>query len=324
MPSQHEYRSLFEDYLAGITFPGEPSRLYDPIIYSLEGGGKRFRPVLLLAACGVFGDDVAVGLPAAAAIEVFHTFTLLHDDIMDNAPTRRGRPSVFNRWGANNAILSGDVMLIAAYKLLARSPRGQLPALLDIFNRVAAQVCEGQQYDIDFEDQDDVCLDDYLQMIYLKTASLVVGAVRMGAILGGASEGDAAALEVFASELGIAFQLQDDLLDTYGDSATLGKEVGGDILEGKRTFLLIHALNLASPVGERELRRLLVRGGIEPEEKIHQVREIYDDLGVRRIAGEAIDARFASALRALDSLSVPRERTAPLREIAEMLINRNR
>lgn len=315
---------MFEEYLAALEFPAEPQNLYAPLAYALEGSGKRLRPRLLMTCCSVFGNDLQAAMPAAAAVEIFHNYTLLHDDIMDNAPTRRGRPSVYSRWGLNVAILSGDVMLIWAYRVLERSLPQHLPALLAAFNRAAAQVCEGQQYDMDFEDETEVPLERYLEMTYLKTASLIAAAARMGAIAGGASEEDCGAVERFATHLGQAFQLQDDLLDTYGDAQLLGKEVGGDIVERKKTFLLITALNMASPVVKRELQRLMEQREFPVEELVTRVREIYDSLGVREAALEAIAEHHSLAVGALDALSVAPERSAPLRELAATLIDRVR
>ena len=222
----------FEDHLARIEMPSEPERLYMPIVYSMSNGGKRLRPTLLLATCNIFSDDITPALPAAAAIEVFHNFTLLHDDIMDNAEVRRGRPSVCAKWGDNVALLSGDAMMIAAYRQLQKSPRNLLPQILEIFNDMALHVCEGQQYDMDFESRTKISVVDYMHMIELKTSALLVGAASIGAVIGGASEEDCRKIERFAMELGLAFQLQDDLLYSYGDEALLGKMIGGDIIEG--------------------------------------------------------------------------------------------
>ena len=244
MQTNEQLLDLLENYLAQRELPTEPERLYDPIRYSLAGGGKRLRPMLLLLSCGLFADDVDVALPAAAAVEIFHNFTLLHDDIMDNAAVRRGKPSVYARWGGNVAILSGDAMLISAYRLLAQAPPALLPRILEVFNTMALGVCEGQQYDMDFESKQKVSVVEYMSMIELKTSVLVAGSAMMGAILGGADEEQSRRLYQFAIELGMAFQLQDDLLDSYGGEE-LGKTIGGDILEGKKSYLMVTAMSRA-------------------------------------------------------------------------------
>ena len=230
MQTNEQMLSAIENYLAQIEFPAEPELLYAPIGYSLAGGGKRLRPMLLTLSCGIFSDDVKQALPAAAAVEVFHNFTLLHDDIMDNAAVRRGKPSVYAKWGPSVAILSGDAMMICAYRLLSEVPAELLPRILGTFNTMALEVCEGQQYDMDFESKRKVSVVEYMHMIELKTSVLLAGSVTIGAMLGGASEEDCRKLRRFAIELGLAFQLQDDLLDSYGDDR-LGKAIGGDILE---------------------------------------------------------------------------------------------
>ena len=237
MYTNEQLQTLIENYLAQTEFPAEPELLYAPIAYSLSGGGKRLRPMLVLLAHAVFADNVQQALPAAGAVEVFHNFTLLHDDIMDNAAIRRGKPSVFAKWGQNVAILSGDAMLIYAYRLLCGLPADKLPQVLATFDDMALEVCEGQQYDMDFEKKQKVSVVEYMHMIELKTSALLAGSVLIGALLGGASENDCRKLRRFAIELGLAFQLQDDLLDSYGDER-LGKAIGGDILEGKKTYLI--------------------------------------------------------------------------------------
>mgnify|MGYP003075713279 CR=1 FL=1 len=244
MQTNEQLLLAIENYLAQTEFPAEPERLYAPIGYSLAGGGKRLRPMLLMLAHGIFTDRFQAALPAAAAVEVFHNFTLLHDDIMDNAAVRRGKPSVYAKWGPSVAILSGDAMMICAYRLLSEVPAELLPRILGTFNTMALEVCEGQQYDLDFESKRKVSVVEYMHMIELKTSVLLAGSVTIGAMLGGASEEDCRKLRRFAIELGLAFQLQDDLLDSYGDDR-LGKAIGGDILEGKQTYLMITAMSRA-------------------------------------------------------------------------------
>ena len=324
MQTNEQMLSAIENYLAQAEFPAEPELLYAPIGYSLSGGGKRLRPMLLTLACGIFSDDVQQALPAAAAVEVFHNFTLLHDDIMDNAAVRRGKPSVYAKWGQNVAILSGDAMLIYAYRLLSTVPAKQLPQVLATFNDMALEVCEGQQYDMDFEQKAKVSVVEYMHMIELKTSVLLAGAVAIGAMLGGASEEDCRKLRRFAVELGLAFQLQDDLLDTYADSDEFGKPVGGDILEGKKTFLLTNALARADEPACRSLLELLSDRTIVPAEKIARVRAIYDRLGIRELTEKAVAAYFADANLALDALEVAPDRLKPLRELTAELQGRRK
>lgn len=322
--SLNDLREMFENYLAQIEVPSEPERLYTPFIYSMSGGGKRLRPVLLLAAYNVFADDVASAMPAATAIEVFHNFTLLHDDIMDNAVMRRGRKSVYAKWGVNVALLSGDAMLIAAYKMLQKSPAESLPRIFDIFNTMALQVCEGQQYDMDFETVRKISVVDYMHMIELKTAVLLAGAVTIGAVLGGASDDDCRKLHRFALELGMAFQLQDDLLDCYGDEKRLGKRIGGDILEGKKTFLAAKAMSVADEPTRDILRNTYRDKKLTDDEKIAIIKGVYDRLDIPRQTEQQISTRFERALSQLDTLSADAEATAGLAEFAKSLIGRTK
>ena len=276
MQTNEQLLSAIENYLAQTEFPAEPELLYAPIGYSLAGGGKRLRPMLLMLSNGIFTDKIQHALPAAAAVEVFHNFTLLHDDIMDNAAVRRGKPSVYAKWGQNVAILSGDAMLICAYRLLGEVPAQLLPQILSTFNTMALEVCEGQQYDMDFERKPKVSVVEYMHMIELKTSVLLAGATTIGALLGGASEEDCRKLRRFAIELGLAFQLQDDLLDSYGDER-LGKAIGGDILEGKQTYLMITAISRADEP-TREVLRSTHRSQMPDAEKIATIKAVYDRL----------------------------------------------
>jgi geranylgeranyl diphosphate synthase type II len=262
-------------------------------------------------------------MPCAAAIEVFHNFTLLHDDIMDNAPLRRGRPTVWNRWGENVAILSGDAMIISSYSLLAKAPSHLLQRVMECFNRVAMQVCEGQQYDMDFESQASVEESEYINMIALKTSVLFEGAIEIGAILGGADDKNIARLREFALEFGLAFQLQDDLLDSYGDSR-LGKNVGGDILEGKKTFLMISALNAATQEDRTALGTIYRDETLTSAEKIARTLEIYDRYEVKQRTESEINRRFAKALAALAQVEGKAEELAELRRFVEGLMGRDK
>ncbi len=311
------------DYLTRLGYPAQPALLYRPVEYALEAGGKRLRPLFVLMSYGLFADDYDVAMPCAAAIEVFHNFTLLHDDIMDNAPLRRGRPTVWNRWGENVAILSGDAMIISSYSLLAKAPSHLLQRVMECFNRVAMQVCEGQQYDMDFESQASVEESEYINMIALKTSVLFEGAIEIGAILGGADDKNIARLREFALEFGLAFQLQDDLLDSYGDSR-LGKNVGGDILEGKKTFLMISALNAATQEDRTALGTIYRDETLTSAEKIARTLEIYDRYEVKQRTESEINRRFAKALAALAQVEGKAEELAELRRFVEGLMGRDK
>ena len=310
-----------ENYLAQQELPSEPEKLYAPIGYSLSGGGKRLRPMLLMLTRGIFSDRPERAMPAAAAVEVFHNFTLLHDDIMDNAAMRRGKPSVAARWGRNVAILSGDAMLIWAYRLLGQVEPALLPRILAEFNEMAIGVCEGQQYDMDYEERQKVSVVEYMRMIELKTSVLLGGAVVIGALLGGATAEDCARMRKFAIELGLAFQLQDDLLDSYGDER-LGKPIGGDILEGKQTYLMITAMSRASEEDREVLRHTHTDPALGPAEKIARVKAVYDKYDIPRLTEQQISLRFERALAQLDTLTAEPGRTATLRRYAESLMGR--
>ena len=316
-----ELLALFERHIAQMPTPEDPQRLYAPIKYGLEMGGKRIRPTLLMLAYNLYKEDIERALAPAMAVEIFHNFTLLHDDIMDNAAVRRGRPSVHAKWGENVAILSGDAMLILAYNHLQRTDSKQLSEIFAWFNKMAAEVCEGQQFDMDFETQQKVSVVDYMRMIELKTAALLAGSAIIGAILAGASDNDCRNLYNFAREVGLAFQLQDDLLDSYGDER-LGKKIGGDILEGKKTILMIEAFSRASEEQREVLRTTHLRKDLSDTEKISTIKELYDSLGVPERVEQQISQKFQKALSILDTLEVPQERTAELRRYAENLIGR--
>ncbi len=316
-----EILALFERHIALMPTPEEPQRLYAPIKYGLEMGGKRIRPTLLMLAYNLYQEDIERALTPAMAVEIFHNFTLLHDDIMDNAAVRRGRPSVHAKWGENVAILSGDAMLILAYNHLQRTNSERLSKIFEWFNKMAAEVCEGQQFDMDFETQSKVSVVDYMRMIELKTAALLAGSAIIGAILAGASDGDCKRLYDFAREVGLAFQLQDDLLDSYGDER-LGKKIGGDILEGKKTILMIEAFSRANEEQREVLRTTHLRDDLSDAEKISTVKALYDELGVPARVEQQISQKFQRALSILDTLDVAQERTAELRRYAENLIGR--
>lgn len=324
MKNNDEILNLFENYLAQIHLPEEPELLYKPILYSMSGGGKRIRPTLLLLACEAFGGELQDALPAAAAVEMFHNFTLLHDDIMDNAAVRRGKPSVYASWGDNVAILSGDAMMIFSYKLLSEAPSEKLSRIMEIFTTTALQVCEGQQYDMDFESRHKVSVVEYMRMIELKTSVLLAGAAAIGAVLGNATEEDCRRIYRYALELGLAFQLQDDLLDSYGTQEELGKRIGGDILEGKKTCLMLNAMSRATEEDRDVLRTAHLNDSLSEEEKIALVKSIYDKYNIPHMINQQISLRFDRALSILDTLEIDPSRTEHLRVFAQNLMGRKK
>ncbi|HPW90038.1 MAG TPA: polyprenyl synthetase family protein [Paludibacteraceae bacterium] len=299
-----------------------PRELYLPIGYALESGGKRIRPTLVLMACELFGGTKAEAKNAALAIEVFHNFTLLHDDIMDNAETRRNRLTVHKKWNANTAILSGDAMMIKAYELLENTPTHLWSKIFPLFTRTALEVCEGQQYDMNFETDENVTLDDYFNMIRLKTAVLLGAALKLGAIVGGASEKDAQHLYDYGIAIGIAFQLKDDYLDSFGDEKSFGKRIGGDILCGKKTFLLINALTKATKDDRILIHNTLANCEISEEQKIETIKAIYKKLEIPRLCEEAISNYYNRALQALDKITDHKNDKKPFIALAEQLMQR--
>jgi len=319
------FQQVFREYLDAHPFPKEPRNLYEPAGYIMEMGGKRLRPVLVLIGHYLFNDQYRRSLPAAMAVEVFHNFSLVHDDIMDEAPLRRGKPTVHNLYGVNSGILTGDAMLIYAYGQLLELNRPELlPALFSIFNKFAREVCEGQQMDMDFEKAERVSIDDYLKMIELKTSVLVAGALKMGALLGGAGEGDADLLYEFGRNLGLAFQLQDDILDSFGDPEKVGKRIGGDIARNKKTFLYLKSLELAGPEEEATLRGLFSEpmSREREDEKIARVLDLWKKLEVPAFAAEIKSWFQEEAFKALEQVNAKEGRTAILRELAEGLLSR--
>lgn len=315
---------LFEERIQSVDLPSEPNNLYEPILFTLESGGKRIRPVMVLISNGIFSDDIEKAMNAALAIEVFHNFTLLHDDIMDNADVRRTRPTVHKKWNSNIAILSGDTMLIHSYKLLAKCECKQFHNIFDSFNTLAALVCEGQQIDMDFETTSDVDIDRYISMIALKTSALIAGALKIGAQIADAGVEECDLLYDFGMNIGNAFQLKDDLLDTYGDEKTFGKRIGGDIIEGKKTFLLITALNHADKTTKEILRNTISDTTISEEEKIGRVRSIYDSLNVKEITQNKINYYFDNAMSIISKLNVSDEKKSGVIDIAKRLIHRDK
>lgn len=302
----------------------EPRGLYAPIDYILDLGGKRVRPVVALLAGRMFGDaDGSQAMPVALAVEVFHNFTLLHDDIMDDSPLRRGQQTVHEKWDVNTGILSGDLMLIQAYQHLCEVPnKATLPALLSTFNRVATGVCEGQQYDVDFESRTDVTIAEYLKMIELKTAVLLGGALELGALAAGASQADANHLYAFGRLTGLAFQLQDDLLDTFGDSASTGKLKGNDIIRNKKTFLYLKAIELLPPAGRKELNEWFATSPADPTIKVMRVTELMNSVGIPVAVAELRDQFQAQAYAHLEAAGGQQTVKDALRALAEDLLQR--
>lgn len=324
MKTFQEISEIVSAELEQLNWNKEPQGLYEPIAYVLGMGGKRIRPALTLMACNLFSDEVQPAVNTALGLEVFHNFTLLHDDIMDRADVRRGQPTVHKKWDDNTAILSGDVMQIAAYQLIANTPLTQLKKVLDLFSTTAAEICEGQQYDVDFEKREDVKAEEYLEMIRLKTAVLLGCALQCGAWIGGAGEEDAQHLYDFGINIGLAFQLKDDLLDVYGDQATFGKKIGGDILCNKKTYMLIHALKLAKGNDAVELTKWLNTSDEKlSDDKILAVTSLFNKLGVRTICEEKMNEFYTKAVANLQKVSVFEDKKQELRKIAEKLMFRN-
>lgn len=285
-----------------------PGELYEPMSYMFSMGGKRIRPNLLLISCKLFGGNVKHALPAAIAIELFHSFTLMHDDITDNAPLRRNKPSVHVKWNSNIALLSGDAMLIKAYEYIAKVPKAHLPAVIRLFNETALKVCEGQQLDMNYETQKKVSIEDYLYMISLKTAALLSASLEMGAILGGASGKDSHKMKIFGESIGMLFQLQDDILDVFGEQDKVGKQTGGDIINNKKTFLLLKAIELAKGNTQKELSKLLNSAGISPKQKIAGVTAIYEELNVLLHAKKRMEAYYSNAINSIESIKAPEKK----------------
>lgn len=324
MSTKEELSQSIERYIQSLPFPVEPSELYTPIRYILEEGGKRIRPLLLMIINDLYEGIEQSALPCAGALEVFHNFTLLHDDIMDNAGIRRGKPTVYRKWGGNTAILSGDAMVIYSYHLLQQSPAEKLPGLFREFNKMALEVCEGQQYDMDFETRGDVSLDEYLSMIRLKTAVIFGAAAKMGGIIAGAPDKDLETLYEYGVQLGLAFQIQDDYLDTYGTSELLGKQVGGDIAESKKTFLAISALDEAGAATRRALLGTFSDRSLPLQHKINRVKTIYDSLDIPHLTRKVIARHLKKAAELVASLSVGKESAAPLLDLIVSLEDRSR
>lgn len=318
-----ELREIIKAEFVKEEYIEQPYSLFEPIRYILEDGGKRLRPVLTLMAYNLYRDDIEKAFKSAIGIEIFHNYTLLHDDVMDDAELRRGRLTVHKKWNSNVAILSGDAAAITAYKYIENCEDRYLRQVIDGFNQVAMDVCKGQQYDMEFETRNDVTEEEYLHMIYLKTSVLIAGSLRHGALIAGAPALEYNALYDFGGHLGLVFQLQDDFLDVYGDVAEFGKKIGGDILENKKTYLLIKALELAEE-DKAVLQGWLDRKDFHPEEKIRAVTEIYNRLGIPEATRKTIDAYLEKSREALRKIEVPEERKAGFYEMIEYICERRK
>ena len=316
--------TLVNNYLDNIPYTRKPETLYEPIRYVLSLGGKRIRPVLMLMSYNLYKDDADTILPTACGLETYHNYTLLHDDLMDNADMRRGHATVHKKWDANTAILSGDSMLVLSYQRIAQCAPQYLPQILDLFTTTALEIGEGQQYDMEFETRDDVCEAEYIEMIRLKTSVLLACAMKMGAIQAGASPADQDALYRYGESLGLAFQLQDDYLDVYGDPSVFGKNIGGDITSNKKTFMLINALLRAEGQDKAELETWIARKDFDRQEKVDAVTHLYTKLGIDRLARERIECYTREALSCLDAVDTPDERKAELREYTMMMMRREK
>lgn len=322
MYSSSELLKMVNNTIDSLPYDRKPAALYDPIRYVLSLGGKRLRPVLMLMAYNMYKDDVQNILMPAIAIETYHNFTLLHDDLMDRAEVRRGKPCVHKKWNDNAAILSGDNMLVLAFHRMIQCNEKYMPTVLRLFTETALEIDEGQQYDIDFEGRSDVTEAEYIEMIRLKTSVLLACALKIGAVLGGASEQDADALYEFGEKLGLAFQLQDDYLDVYGDFKTFGKQIGGDIMCNKKTYMLINAQLLANKEQAQELNMWLNKENPVREEKVAAVTRLYDEIGVPQLVRDKINQYYQEAAQAIARVSLPQERTAILWDYAQSMLNR--
>ena len=322
MHTTEQLQQILDNAIQNLKLPDHPKQLYDPITYIINLGGKRIRPLLVLMATELFGEDANESVHAAMAIEIFHNFTLVHDDIMDNAPLRRGKATVHEKWSTNIAILSGDVMMVEANKNLAKVNSAFLGPVLNTFNATAQGVCEGQQLDMEFEGRDDVSIEEYINMIRLKTAVLLGGALKLGAIIAGASEKDADLIYQFGENIGIAFQLQDDILDVYADPEKFGKQVGGDIIANKKTFLLLKAFELADRETRASLDTWTAYKEFNTQEKIDTVRQVYDTLDIQDIAKESMNNYLSKALAVFAQISVSEERKLNLLTLTDQLMAR--
>ena len=322
--TSEEILQRVNSYLDHLPYDRQPESLYEPVQYVLSLGGKRIRPVLMLLGYNLWKDRPEDILMPACGIETYHNYTLLHDDLMDNADMRRGHETVHRRWNANKAILSGDSMLVLAYQRVAQVPADKLQQVLDLFTVTALEIGEGQEYDMSFETRNDVTENEYIEMIRLKTSVLLACALKMGAILAGAPEDDAARLYQLGEQVGLAFQLQDDLLDVYGDPEVFGKAIGGDITSNKKTYMLINAANRANAEQYKELGRWVNAKEFNRQEKVAAVTRLYDEIGIRQLCEEKINYYFELARKTLSEVNVPHERKQALSAYMDELLHRNK
>ena len=324
MKTSNEILRMVNDCLDRLPYDRKPASLYEPVQYVLSLGGKRIRPVLMLMGYNLWKDQPSDILMPAVGLETYHNYTLLHDDLMDNADMRRGHETVHRRWDANKAILSGDSMLVLSYQRMQQVPADKLPAVMELFTETALEIGEGQEYDMAFETRDDVTEEEYIEMIRLKTSVLLACALKIGALLADAPLEDAERLYRFGEQVGLAFQLQDDLLDVYGDPAVFGKAIGGDITSNKKTYMLINAVNRADNRQRAELDRWIAARDFDRQEKVAAVTRLYDEIGIRQLCEEKINYYFELARHTLDEVCVPEERKQPLRQYMEELLHRDK
>lgn len=322
MKTADEILDLVNEFLNHLAYERKPASLYEPIKYVLSMGGKRIRPTLMLLAYNLFKEDPEKILMNAIALETYHNYTLLHDDLMDNADMRRGHQTVHKKWDANTAILSGDSMLVLAYERMAQCDDQHLGKVLHLFTETALEIGEGQQYDMEFENRNDVKEEEYIEMIRLKTSVLLACALKIGAILADASEEDADNLYRFGEQIGLAFQLQDDYLDVYGDPKVFGKKIGGDITSNKKTFMLINAFNLANAEQKKELEKWVNAQDFDREEKVAAVTRLYNEIGIDKLAQEKIAYYFENSKKYLDAVKVDAARKEELRNYAQKMMKR--
>lgn len=324
MYTSNELLEIINQYLSKLSYDRKPASLYEPIKYVLDLGGKRIRPTLMLLSYNLYKDNPQEILSSACALETYHNYTLLHDDLMDEAPLRRGQQTVHMKWNANQAILSGDSMLVLAYERLAKCDTKHLEAVLSLFTEIALQIGEGQQYDMEFEMRNDVAVEEYIEMIRLKTSVLLACATKMGAILADATQEDAENLYKFGEQIGLAFQLQDDYLDVYGDAKVFGKKIGGDIVSNKKTYMLITAFNQANTGQRAELENWINKKDFNTEEKIVAITRLYNEIGIDKLAKEKMNFYYEQGKNFLDAVKLPDERKEALAEYAAKMMKRQK
>jgi geranylgeranyl diphosphate synthase type II len=324
MYSFNESREIINNTIAKINLSDGPAELFDPIKYTLSTGGKRLRPALVLMSCELFSGKIDKAIMPALGIEMFHNFTLLHDDIMDKSLIRRNKPTVHKKWNENIAILSGDVMSILSYKYITKCNEEMLPSVIDLFNQTAIMVCKGQQYDMNFEALQVVTVDEYLNMIELKTSVLIAASNKLGALIGGANQADTDHMYNFGKNLGMAFQIQDDMLDVYGDLKNFGKKPGGDIIANKKTFLLVKALEIASSEQKTRIYNQLKKKDFDPDEKINTILSVYNELNIKHITEELIKEYLSKSKSDLEKVSPDDYKKEQLIDLFEILHNRNK